>query len=102
MKLANLNIRTKMNEAEQRPAALQEAKVDEEEDERANCYVCQEGAEKAGFIHGGCACHGTSGFIHLSCLIEAAGHKVESWRTCPSCTLPVKGCRHTELGEQPS
>ena len=65
------------------------------------CFICLDGAEDEGLVRG-CACRGTAGFAHVSCLAEQAkilvkeavennlDHKAKQmrwdrWSTCSLC-----------------
>jgi hypothetical protein len=69
----------------------------------SECWVCQEGAEVGEITHSGCACRGSAGLVHISCLVawadsEAAGNKLKdnSWRVCPTCEQMYAG--HARIG----
>lgn len=47
------------------------------------CWLCLE--SEGELLQTGCACRGSSGIAHLSCLVLAATHDVDSWTTCPTC-----------------
>ena len=53
------------------------------------CWLCLESEDSAGAATAptGCACRGSAGHAHLSCLIAAARHKKKSsaWLECPTC-----------------
>jgi hypothetical protein len=65
----------------------------------AACYIClEEGADDEGMpLMRDCSCCGSAGFVHLTCIAEAAKHKcrlaaaedvtafVEPWENCPGC-----------------
>ena len=76
------------------------------------CYICLEGFERRhdeneGVVRG-CACRGTSGFVHLSCLVRGAETAVQEafdfnrdeeqkceqfgrWRRCQFCSMDYQG-----------
>ena len=39
----------------------------------------------------GCACRGSGGLAHLSCLIDAAEYDVHRWTSCPTCLQDFTG-----------
>ena len=45
----------------------------------------------------GCACRGTAGHVHVSCLARAAGRKKRIWTECPSCKQRYTGELFVEL-----
>jgi hypothetical protein len=47
------------------------------------CFICLEGGQ--GLQRTGCACRGTGGFAHLSCLCRAAQVNKNTWMLCPTC-----------------
>ena len=56
------------------------------------CWICCEGAEPdQPLLQCGCACRGTAGLAHLSCLVAAAKHSVEAWTNCPTCKQEYTG-----------
>ena len=58
------------------------------------CWVCAEGSSRTRSrqLMRGCACRGTdAGFAHLSCLVEAATHDENRWRSCPTCKQHFTG-----------
>ena len=48
----------------------------------AECFIC---LESQGLLLRGCACRGSAGFMHLSCLVTAAQVNAARWHTCPTC-----------------
>jgi len=48
----------------------------------AECFIC---LEEQGPLLRGCACRGSAGFTHLSCLVTAAQANAARWHTCPTC-----------------
>jgi tetratricopeptide (TPR) repeat protein len=48
----------------------------------AECFICLEGH---GLLLRGCACRGSAGFVHLSCMVTAAQANGARWHTCPTC-----------------
>ena len=62
-------------------------------DDARECWVCLELADSGGVAAAptGCACRGSAGRAHLSCLISAARHKTDgqaqhtAWQACPAC-----------------
>ena len=70
------------------------------------CFICTEGAVRRhtaneGLVTGYCACRGTAGFVHISCLVEQAKlavaddmspwEKWSRWNTCRLCHQPIRG-----------
>lgn len=66
------------------------------------CWVCREGQRSEDgdnqppsrggpLLQTGCACRGSSGLAHLSCLVQAAAHDVAVWTTCPTCRQEFTG-----------
>ena len=63
------------------------------------CWVCLELADTGGAAAAptGCACRGSAGRAHLSCLIAAARHKTDrhnrhtAWGWCPTCKQSYTG-----------
>lgn len=56
------------------------------------CWVCCEGSSsEAPLLATGCACRGTAGLAHLSCLVKAAMHDVTVWTACPTCKQEFTG-----------
>ena len=55
----------------------------------SECFIClQPGGRRAAgreLLRGGCACRGTSGFVHTSCAVTAARIQAETWVVCPTC-----------------
>jgi tetratricopeptide (TPR) repeat protein len=39
----------------------------------------------------GCACRGSAGFVHVSCLVTAATHDPATWVRCPTCKQDFYG-----------
>ena len=79
------------------------------------CYICTEGAVRRHTANEGlvrmCACRGTSGFVHLSCLVqqaqivnddelsnEGAGSKWRRWDECRLCKTAFHGDVSHALG----
>ena len=63
-------------------------------DEERECWVCLETADPDGVTAAptGCACRGSAGYAHLSCLITAVQHKPAQERdSCPTCKQLYKG-----------
>ena len=62
-------------------------------DDARECWVCLELADTGGGAAAptGCACRGSAGRAHLSCLISVARHKTDrqdrhtAWIGCPTC-----------------
>ena len=54
-------------------------------DTDAVCWVCCEGAESTALLSTGCACRGSGGRAHVSCLVASAQHNVARWTSCPTC-----------------
>ena len=54
---------------EEAAAAAVEACAEVTKDQ--TCYICMDGAEEEGLVRA-CACRGTAGFAHLSCLVQQA------------------------------
>ena len=79
------------------------------------CYICRTGATKEGLVRG-CACRGSLGAAHLSCLVQQAVLANEydpsrtgpiddaaqwaRWYTCPLCTQSYHGIVRCALGWQ--
>ena len=64
------------------------------------CWVCLDAHDPHGAAatRTGCACRGSAGYAHLSCLIAAARHKEgsfqachDAWTTCPACKQQYHG-----------
>ena len=73
------------------------------------CFICTEGAVRRhtaneGLVTGYCACRGTAGFVHISCLVEQAKlavaddmsreseqQKWSRWTICRLCHQPIRG-----------
>jgi hypothetical protein len=56
-----------------------------------SCWVCCE-SEPQGLLHStGCGCRGSTGLAHISCLVEAALHNMDSWTSCPMCKQDFTG-----------
>ena len=65
----------------------------------ASCYIClDEGCDDEGKLVRDCSCRGSTGFAHLSCIVEYAKQKSQqdatspttktflaAWETCPNC-----------------
>ena len=74
-------------------------------DATRECWVCLELADssRAAAAPTGCACRGSAGRAHLSCLIAAARHKTDiqdrhtAWQTCPTCKQQYTGPMHVGL-----
>lgn len=50
--------------------------------EEFTCWVCQEegdSAEEGKLLHTGCGCRGSSGWVHLSCLVAAANGQTKTF-----------------------
>ena len=80
------------------------------------CFICMEGAVRRhttneGLVGGYCACRGTAGFVHISCLVRQAQIAVEDdmsredpherwsrWNTCRLCHQPMRGKVKCALG----
>ena len=80
------------------------------------CFICTEGAVRRhtaneGLVSGYCACRGTAGFVHISCLVEQAKLAVADdmsresslerwnrWHTCRLCNQPIYGKVKCALG----
>ena len=58
---------------------------------KSRCWICHEGADDAPLLATGCACRGSAGLAHLSCLVTAAMHDVNSWTNCPTCLQEFTG-----------
>lgn len=66
----------------------------EEDGSDVVCWVCAEGSSRTRShkLMRGCACRGSdAGFAHLSCLVEAAKHNEDRWRSCPTCKQKFTG-----------
>ena len=60
----------------------------EQSDAPRVCWVCLDGGGDDGdseLMHGGCACRGSSGFVHVGCLAQAAKANPKCWTVCPTC-----------------
>ena len=57
-------------------------------DEPPNCWLC---LESTGRLLRGCACRGTSGFVHARCLAERARCAPEVSDSCPTCMQKFVG-----------
>ena len=53
------------------------------------CWICHE--REGGELLRGCACRGTSGYVHAECMIEANRHRTEQHHTCPTCKQSFVG-----------
>eukprot|EP00933_Yihiella_yeosuensis_P001199 TRINITY_DN101956_c0_g1_i1.p1 TRINITY_DN101956_c0_g1~~TRINITY_DN101956_c0_g1_i1.p1 ORF type:complete len:297 (-),score=59.82 TRINITY_DN101956_c0_g1_i1:304-1194(-) len=53
------------------------------------CWICCEASEE--LLSTGCACRGSAGLAHVSCLVEAARHDVDRWTLCPTCKQDFTG-----------
>ena len=80
------------------------------------CFICTEGAVRRhaaneGLVTGYCACRGTAGFVHISCLVEQAKlavaddmsreeqwEKWSRWHACRLCHQPIRGKVKCALG----
>ena len=72
-----------------------------------SCFICTEGIKRRtgeGLVSGYCACRGTAGFVHISCLVEQAKlavaddmskeseqQKWSRWTICRMCHQPIRG-----------
>ena len=77
------------------------------------CYICRTDATKEGLVRG-CACRGSLGAVHLSCLVRQAvlaneydpsrtgpidtGAQWARWHTCPLCEQSYHGVVSCALG----
>jgi hypothetical protein len=61
------------------------------------CVICLEGGEPGSLVRG-CACRGSAGFAHQSCLVTAAQANKNSWDTCPTCKQTWTGQVQLGLG----
>ena len=91
--------------------AIEEAFVAcEEPPASVTCYICNSGRTKDEdcFVRG-CACRGTEGFAHFTCLVGQARHAVENkresreamwarWHTCQQCGQQFHGVVRHALG----
>ena len=74
-------------------------------DDARECWVCLEVADsgRAATAPTGCACRGSAGRAHLSCLIAAARHKPDpearhtAWIGCPTCKQQYTGPMYVGL-----
>ena len=74
-------------------------------DDARECWVCLELADtdRAAAAPTGCACRGSAGCAHVSCLAAAARHKEDrlarhtAWRVCPTCKQRYTGPLATGL-----
>ena len=55
------------------------------------CWVCCEGDSDEPLLPTGCACRGSGGQAHLSCLVQAAEHDINTWTLCPTCRQHFTG-----------
>lgn len=53
------------------------------DDDERRCWVCCEAEGE--LLETGCACRGSAGLAHTSCLVSAAKHNVNIWNSCPTC-----------------
>ena len=63
-----------------------------------SCYIClEDGAGNDGgrLLHGGCACRGGAGFVHLSCAVLAAKANRKASRSAGTCQM----CKQRWTGE---
>ena len=71
------------------------------------CYICKSRTDE-GFVRG-CACRGTEGFVHFTCLIRQARNAVKNkresreamwtrWHTCQQCGQQFHGVVRHALG----
>ena len=70
-------------------------------EEARECWVCLEAADPDGAatVPTGCACRGSAGHAHLSCLVAAAQHNLKAdadprhltWQECPTCKQNYTG-----------
>ena len=63
------------------------------------CWICCETSTEAHepLLSTGCACRGTSGAAHIRCLVRCAGHDVERWTSCPTCSQRFTGVAEVAL-----
>ena len=75
------------------------------------CYICMDGTAEEGLVRG-CACRGTAGFVHLSCLAEQAkilvaeglennlafDERWDRWHMCSLCEQRYHGVVKWALG----
>ena len=61
------------------------------------CWICC-GSEPP-LLPTGCACRGSAGLAHLSCVVEAATHDVNVWTTCPTCRQEFTGAMDVGLAK---
>jgi len=52
------------------------------------CWLCLTDAPA---LVRGCACRGSAGFVHVSCLVTAATHDPATWIRCPTCKQDFYG-----------
>ena len=71
------------------------------------CWVCLDAHDPHGAAatRTGCACRGSAGYAHLSCLIAAARHKEgsfqarhDAWTQCPTCRQQYLGGMDIKMG----
>ena len=64
------------------------------------CWICHEGASAAApLLSTGCACRGSAGLAHLTCLVTAANHDVTVWNVCPTCKQEFTGELDVQLAK---
>ena len=76
-----------------RHRAVAERVVAVNPDDSRECWVCLEDADADGIATAptGCACRGSAGHAHLSCLVATAQHAADydarhlAWHSCPTC-----------------
>jgi len=89
-----------------------EDEKEEEEEDEIKCYICWETDatdEINNPIRRDCGCKGSSGWVHLQCLLESAETKaresmldplVRPWTKCPFCVQPYQDPTQTFLQEK--
>ena len=56
-----------------------------------SCWICLE--SEGELTRGGCACRGSAGTAHLSCLVQMAETNPDCWLRCPTCKIEWDGQR---------
>ena len=60
------------------------------------CWVC---LESSGELLRGCACRGTAGYVHVTCMVEANRHRTVARDKCPTCEQRFVGALSMALAE---
>ena len=75
------------------------------------CFVCLETVGRTALLPTGCACRGSSGWIHEDCAMQAAAAAQERagtwagagrnpWQTCPTCKVAYTGALKLALARE--